>query len=83
MGKKMKTYKIAVLLSVPAENYEEALEIAGEAVGLCEDHTDLWDPNGLELTMELVLNYERDGSSVDQRVLYLHNENDPYQIEIK
>ena len=62
-----KMYEIAVILTIPAENYQaaltEALEI-GDALSL-----------DAGVGVEVVLDYERDNE--DQRVVYLPNENNP------
>lgn len=62
-----KNYVIPVLLTVPAESYDEALAQASDIVdGLNTD---------AGLGMEVEVNFEHD--NIGQRVLYLHPEEDP------
>ena len=60
----MNTYDVALIVSIPADTYEEALNAAGHiAAGLGDTE---------ELSVSAVLDYEYDNEG--QRVLYLHND---------
>lgn len=66
----MKVYQIAMILSVPAESYEEACEAALEL-----DDVDI--ASGSDITTKVELDYEHDNDG--QRVLYLHPEEEPIE----
>lgn len=62
-----KDYVIPILLTVPAESYEEAVRQAVDIVdGINQD---------AGVGMEVEVNFEHD--NIGQRVLYLHPEEDP------
>lgn len=63
-------YTVALLVSIPADNYEAALQEAedmAEGLGIME-----------ELSVSAVTDYEHDNEG--QRVLYLHPEDKPVMI---
>lgn len=67
-----KAYQFAIVITVPADNYEEAKEKAGTVVD------DMLDA-GIGVSLET--EYERDGSEENQRVLYLHDESKPLDLD--
>ena len=72
MGYHTPLFDLAIIVSVPAENYAEACKIGKHiAAGLGDSE---------QLSVSLEQNFEYDDEG--QRVLYLHAENEPYdQIE--
>lgn len=68
-----KAYQIPIILLIPANSYEEALQQASDIVDLIEMDSSI----GVRLETE----FERDGSEENQRVLYLHDENKPIDLD--
>lgn len=67
---KKTAWDIAIVVTIPADSYDEALREAGllaEGLG-----------NSEELRVEAVQSYDDDYEG--QRVLYLHNEEEPLRI---
>ena len=64
-----KLYQVAVILTIPAENYDAATTAAleiGQALSI-----------DAGVGVEVVLTYEHDGSEENQRVVYLPSETEP------
>lgn len=72
----MSTYQLAVILTVAADTYNEALNLGELAIEQCREVL-LSNPDGTELTMRLETEYDHDGSTENQRVVYLHDERFP------
>ncbi len=70
----MSTYQLAVILTVEADSYNDAVDLGELAVEQCREVL-MANPDGKGLTMRVETDYERDGSKFNQRVLYLHDEN--------
>ena len=72
-----KTYQIAIILSIPADSYEEALD-RGERFNmqLCNSNPD-FDDCDIEYVVEH--NYEHDNQG--SRIVYLHPEEEPIEGE--
>lgn len=68
-----KAFHVAVILTVPADSYEEALEKAEDHIAVLEADS------GIGVSVET--NYEHDGSPANQRVFYLHSEDSPLEID--
>jgi hypothetical protein len=68
-----KAFQIAIILLVPADTYEEAMKV-GESIA-----ENLATDAGVGVMLET--NYERDGSIKNQRVVYLHDEADPIDLD--
>lgn len=68
-----KAYQIPIILLIPADSYQEALDQANEVVNFLEVDASI----GVRLETE----FERDGSEENQRVLYLHDENKPIDLD--
>jgi hypothetical protein len=66
------TYQIAIVLDVEANSYEEALQTAIDFNGQLSNSDPTFD--NVEITGRVQDYYEHDGSELEQRVLYLHNE---------
>ena len=75
----MSKFQVAVILTVEADNYEKA-----------EDQVVRWSENALNADSKKKSGIarwqmidseevERDGSAADQRVIYLHNEQEPIE----
>jgi hypothetical protein len=69
-----RAYQFAIIITVPADDYEIA---KGRAEAIADDFTDV----APEAKPDLQLDYERDGSDLNQRVLYLHDENVPIDLD--
>lgn len=72
----MKVYQFAIVVSIPAESYTDALK---QAEDITERFAEVDDINK-EIAFYLETNFERDGSEPSQRILYLHNENEPIEM---
>ena len=64
----MKSYQIAVILNIPANSYQEALQQAQEMA-------DDLSVDALKVEVKVVVDYEQDNEG--QRVLYLPSEEQP------
>jgi len=66
-----KAYTVAIILTIPAESYEEACSVA-DAVA-----DNLSMDAGIGVLAILEYEYDNDG----QRVLYLHSEDEPIDLD--
>jgi hypothetical protein len=66
-----KLYQVAVLLTVPASDYYDAIQVAEKVANKLTSYT--------PYNVEAVNYFERNKDG--RRVLYLHNENEPMPIE--
>lgn len=66
----MPKFQVAVILTVEAESFDQAAEWAEMKL----DQT-VWTPS---LTYEIPCFFDHDGSLANQRVIYLHDESEPY-----